>query len=317
MKAAAVFVLLTALALPAAAAAERTVYFTTGARTPGVSQIWSVPASGGEPRLLRRRMPDSPEGGVAALARSGRRILCVCRQDEVGSIRTDGTGLRRVGPLPRAVRYDVVTLGPDGRAYWVKAFTKVLSLAPGARKPEVFRAVRTSEAVVDERILPSPDGRRIAFVVYGCLVPGCPDGDLETLFSARVDGGDRVVVYQSSGEAKEIREVAWSADGSRLVFVDGTGEGDPKGELPNFYPPRYFVAPADGSDPAGVPLPLPEEAFNPFFSPGGDRLAFTAFTGRRYELRLATAAGAETGPLTRTACRYPGCIFPPRIFGWR
>ncbi len=310
-------ILMAALVLPAAAAGKQTVYFTTSTPLPGTSRIWSVPASGGKPQLVRRRMPDGPQGGAAALSRNGRRIFCVCRQDEVGSIRTDGTHLRRVGSLPRAIRYDLVTLGPDGRAFWVKAFTKVFSLAPGARKAGVFRAARTSESVVDERVVPSPDGRRIAFIVYGCLVPNCADDDLETLFSAKVDGSDRTVVYQSTGEGKEIGEVAWSADGRTLVFADGTGEGDPKGELPNFYPTQYLVAPADGSNPAGTPVALPDEGFNPFLSPSGSRFVYTSWARPRYALKTVPVAGGEATVLARTNCRYPACIFPPRVFAWR
>ena len=309
--------LLAFLALPAAAAAKPTVYFTRSGPVPGSSQIWSVPAAGGKAHLVRRRMPNGPQGGIVALSRDGRRIFCVCRQDEVGSIQADGSHLRRVGALPRAVRYDNVTLGPDGRAYWVKAFTKVYSLGPGGRKPTVFRAVRTSESVVDERIVPSPNGRRIAFIIYGCLVAGCSDGDLETLVSAKIDGSHRTVVYQSTGEGKEIGEVAWSADASKLILADGTGEGDPKGELPVFFPTKYLVAPTDGSNPAGALVTLPEEGFNPFFSPQGDRLAFTFWVRPNFALGTVPAAGSENTPLTRTSCRYPACEFPPRVFAWR
>jgi hypothetical protein len=317
VKAAAALAAFVVLVLPPAAAGRQAIYFVTSSRTPGTSQIWSVPARGGKPRLVRRRMPDGPEGGAAALSRDGGRIFCVCRQDEVSSIRTDGTHLRRVGSLPQAVRYDIVTLGPDGRAYWVKGSTKVFSLAPGARGPHVFRAVRTRYSVVDERVVPSPDGRRIAFVVYGCLVEGCADENVETLFTSRVDGGDRTVVYQSTGLGKEIQEVAWSADGSRLVFADGTGEGDPKGELPVFYPQQYLVAPANGANPAGTPVSLPEEGFNLFFSPDGSRFAFTSWAKPSFALNTVSASDGEPTVLTQTTCRYPACIFPPRVLAWR
>jgi hypothetical protein len=308
--------LLTVFAGPATATAERTVYFTAAGPF-GVAQVWSVDAAGGKAELLRRRMPVGPEGGAAALSRNGRKIFCVCRKDEVDSIGTGGGGLRRVGPLPRALRYGVVTLGPDGRAHWIRRFTTVYSLAPGARRPRVFRAVRNPESVVDERIVPSPDGRRIAYVAYGCLGPTCPDDGIETLLTAKVGGSGKTVVYQSTGEGKEIGEVAWSADGSQLIFVDGTGEGDPKGELPVFFPPRYLVAPADGSNPAATPIALPEGAFNPFFSPTADRLAFTVFNRGRFELQAATTGSAEASPLTKLHCRYPNCEFAPRVLGWR
>jgi len=304
------------LALPVPAFAAQTVYFTAAGPF-GVAQIWSVDAAGGKPELLRRRMPVGPEGGAAALSRSGKRIFCICRKDGVDSIAADGGGLRRVGPLPRALRYSVVTLGPDGSAHWIRRFTTVYSLAPGARKPRAFRAVRNPESVVDERIVPGPDGRRIAYVAYGCLGPTCPDDGIETLLTAKVGGSDKTVVYQSTGEGKEIGEVAWSADGSQLIFVDGTGEGDPKGELPVFFPPQYLVAPADGSNPAGAPIALPEGVFNPFFSPAADQLAFSAFDQGRFELRTAATGSAEASPLAKLHCRYPNCEFAPRVFGWR
>jgi hypothetical protein len=120
----------------------------------------------------------------------------------------------------------------------------------------------------------------------------------------------------ANGLGKEIGEVAWSADGSQLVFSDGTGEGDPKGELPVFFPPQYLVAPADGSNPAGTPVALPEEGFNPFFSPTAERFAFTFWARPNFALGTAPVGG-ESIPLTGTSCRYPFCEFPPRVFAWR
>lgn len=78
--------------------------------------------------------------------------------------------------------------------------------------------------------------------------------------TTRLDGSDRTLVYQGSGLGKEIYDVAWSPDGGRLIFSDGTGgESDPKGELPVHYPRQWFVAPSDGSNPAGTLVPLPEQ----------------------------------------------------------
>ncbi len=309
-------VLLFGLVLPAAAVGS-TVYFTRSGPTPGLSQIWSVPASGGKPRLLHRKLPDSPEGGVAALSRDGRRIFCICRKDEVDSVRTDGTHFRRVGSLPQAIRYDVVTLDPGGRAYWVRSNKTILSAAPGARRPRAIPGATRPEVVIDERVVPSPDGRRIAYIAYNCLVAACNDDDLETLLTAKVDGSDRTVVYQSTGEGKEIQEVAWSADGRKLLFADGTGEGDPKGELPVFFPTQYLVAEADGSNPQGTPVTIPHEGFHPFFAPGGDRVAFTYWSRPSFVLGTVPLAAGEAARLARTGCRYLACIFPPRVFAWR
>jgi hypothetical protein len=302
---------------PASAAASGRIFFTLGTRAPHLAALWSVRDGGGEARKLRARMPVGPEGGMAALSRDGKRILCICRHEEVDSVRLDGTNLRRVGRLPRAVRYDIVTLSSTGRAFWVKGNKRIVSRPAGSRKQQAFRAVPAPEAVVDERVVPSPDGSRIAFVVYGCIDPTCTDEDTETLLTADLDGGNRTVVYRGSGLAKEIWEVAWTADGSRLIFSDGTGEGDPKGELPVSYPRQYFVAPADGSNPAGTAVILPLNASDPFFSPDAARLVFSERTRSSVELWTAAADGSNPATLVPTSCRDFRCEFAPRAFGWR
>jgi WD40-like Beta Propeller Repeat len=316
LAAAAALCLLVALP-PASAAGDGGIFFTAGAREPHVSELWSVREGGGDARRLRARMPVGPEGGTATLSRDGRRILCICRRDEVDSVRLDGTHLSRLGPLPRAVRYDIVTLSSTGRAFWVKASKRIVSQRPGARKQRAFRGVAARDAAIDERVVPSPDGSRIAYVAYGCLDPNCSDEDTETLLTADVDGGDRTVVYRGAGLGKEIWEVAWSADGSRLIFSDGTGEGDPKGELPVHFPRRWFVAPADGSNPQGTPVDLPDEASDPFFSPDAGRLVFAERTRSAVNLVTAAADGSDPVALLPTSCRDFRCEFGPRVFGWR
>ena len=304
------------LALPTASATAGRIFFTVSARTPHVSQLWSVGEEGGDARVLRPRLPVGPEGGVATLSRDGGRILCICRREEVDSARLDGSHLRRVGLLPRAVRYDIVTLSSTGQAFWVKANKRIVSRRAGSRRQQAFRGVAAPEAVLDERVVPSPDGRRIAYVAYGCLDAICPGEDIQTLLTANADGSDRTVVFRSSGLAKEIWEVAWSPDGSRLIFSDGTGEGDPKGELPVSYPREYFVAPADGSNPAGTPVVLSLNASDPFFSPDATRLVFSERTRSSVELWTAAADGSNPASLVPTSCRDFRCEFAPRVFGW-
>lgn len=306
------------VALPiASAAGSGRIFFTVGSREPHISELWSVRDGGGDAQRLRARMPVGPEGGTATLSPDGKRILCVCRREEVDSVRLDGSHLRRLGSLPRAVRYDIVTLSSTGTAFWVKGYRRIVSRRAGARTQRSFRGAAAREAVIDERVVPSPDGSRIAYVAYGCFDPVCPDDDAETLLTADLDGGNRTAVYRSAGLGKEIWEVAWSADGSRLIFSDGTGEGDPKGELPVSYPRRYFVAPADGSNPAGTPVVLPLNASDPFFSPDASRLVFAERTRSSVELWTAGADGSNPVTLLPTSCRDFRCEFAPRVFGWR
>lgn len=305
---------LAAASVTTASAAAGTIYFTVGSHEPHISELWSVREDGTRLERLRRQMPVGPEGGTATLARDGRHILCLCRRGEIDSVRTDGTGLRRIGPQPTGTRYDVVTLSSTGWAFWVKGFTRIFAQHAATGKRRSFTAAKTSPTV-DFRVVPSPDGSRIAYVVYGCLVAGCPGEDLETLVTARIDGSDRTVVYRGEGLGKEIWDVAWSPDGSRLVFSDGTGEGDPKGELPVSYPRQIFIAPSDGSEPQGQLLPFPETASNPIFSPAGDRLVLAAPFGHRYTLQLTPLEAFAPTSLPGTGC-HAYCEFSSRPFAW-
>lgn len=299
---------------PSAAAAPGTLFFTVGSPTPHIAQFWSVKENGAHPELLRRRMPVDPEGGTAELARDGKRIFCVCRQGEIDSVRTDGTHLRRLGALPRGTRYDVVTLSSTGWAFWVKGYKWIIGQRAG-EKPRTI-ATFSNGVVIDERVVPSPDGRRLAVVAYGCLVPGCPTDETESVLTMRLDGSDRALVYQGTGLGKEIYDVAWSADGDRLILSDGTGgESDPKGELPVFYPRQWFLAPGDGSDPAGTVIPLPESANHPFFSPDGTRLAFTTAASGGPRLTIAGLDGTAPRLLPGIGCR-SYCEFAPRVVAW-
>lgn len=293
---------------PSAGAAPGKIFFTVGSPEPHIAQLWSVREDGGRLRLLRRQMPVDPEGGTAVLARDRKRILCICRQGEINSVRTDGTHLRRLDTLPRGTRYDVVTLSSTGWAFWVKGYKWIVAQKAG-EKPRTI-ATFSGGAVIDEGVIPSPDGRRLAVVVYG------PADNVESVVTIRLDGSDRTLVYQGSGLGKEIYDVAWSPDGGRLILSDGTGgEADPKGELPVHYPRLWFVAPSDGSNPAGTVLPLPEQISYPSFSPDGTRLAFTAYVGGGPRLTVAGLDGGAAHSLPGSGCR-SYCEFAPRVVAW-
>lgn len=307
-------VLAAAVATPASAAAG-TIYFTAGSPEPHIAQLWSVREDGSGLERLRRQMPVGPQGGTASLARDGRHLLCLCKRGEVDSVRLDGSHLRRLGPQPAGTRYDVVTLSATGWAFWVKDYSRVFAQEVAGGKRFSFAASKSRSTAVDLRVVPSPDGRRIAYAVYGCLQAPCPSEDVQTLVTADLDGSDRTVVYRGEGLAKEIWDVAWSPDGSQLVFSNGTGEGDPKGELPVSYPRQLFLAPADGSEPQGHPLPFPETASDPVFSPAGDRLALSAPLGQRFALQMTSLDAFAPTPLPGTSCR-AYCEFSPRPIAW-
>jgi WD40 repeat protein len=308
-------VLLASTCATTASATAGTIYFTTGSPEPRIAQLWSVREDGSGLERLRRQMPVGPQGGTATLARDGRHLLCLCKRGEVDSVRLDGSHLRRLGPQPPGTRYDLVTLSATGWAFWVEGYTRVFAQQVAGGKRFSFAASKSRSAAVDLRVVPSPDGQRIAYAVYGCLQAPCPSEDVQTLVSADLDGSDRTVVYRGEGLAKEIWDVAWSPDGSQLVFTNGTGEGDPKGELPVSYPRQLFVVPADGSEPQGRPLPFPETASDPAFSPAGDRLVLSAVLDQRFALQITPLDSFAPTPLPGTSCR-AYCEFSPRPIAW-
>jgi hypothetical protein len=307
--------LLVAMTAMATRAAADTVFFTVGSPEPHIAELWSVRTDGSGLERLRRQMPVGPEGGTATLASDGRHILCLCRRDEVDSVRIDGTHLRRIGPQPAGTRYDVVTLSSTGWAFWVKDYSRIFAQQVGTRKRYSFLATNPRFTAADLTVVPSPDGRRIAYAVNGCPQANCPNEDLQTLFAADLDGNNRTVVYRGGGLAKEIWDVAWSPDGSQLVFSNGTGEGNPKGELPVSYPRQFYLAPSDGSEPQGRPLALPETASNPIFSPAADQLVLKAPTGSGFLVQTTPLETYLPVPLSGTGCR-AYCEFSPRPFAW-
>jgi hypothetical protein len=307
--------LLAASAASATSAGAGTIFYTVGSHEPHIAELWSVREDGSRLERLRRQMPVGPQGGVATLARDGRRILCLCRRGEVDSVRLDGTHLQRIGPQPAGTRYDVVTLSSTGWAFWVKDFSRIVAQKAGTRKRYSFLATKPGYTAADLTVVPSPDGRRIAFAVYGCAQAGCPDDELQTLFTADLDGSNRTVVYRGGGLAKEIWDIAWSPDGSQLVFSNGTGEGDPKGELPVSYPRQFYLAPSDGSEPQGRPLPLPEIATDPIFSPASDQLVLRAASGSRFLVQTTPLDTYLPVPLHGTGC-HAYCEFSSRPFAW-
>lgn len=304
---AAALVLAALLVAAPASAAPGTIFFTTSAPGPHVVQLWSVREDGSRPQRLRRQLPVGPEGGVAAISRDGRKVFCVCREGEVDSVRRDGSQLRRLGKLPPTTRFKVLTLGSGGEAFWVKGNKWVYGKKPEGKPRKV--ATFNGGVVVDERVVPSPDGRRLAVVAYGA-------GDVESVLTMRRDGSERTLVYQGTGLGKEIYDVAWSPNGKQLLLSDGTGgESDPKGELPVHYPRQWFLVPSDGSNPAGALLPLLAQASNPAFSPDGTQLAFTVNWGDGPQLTIAGLDGLGPRTVPGTVCR-SSCEFAPRVVGW-
>lgn len=112
-------------------------------------------------------MPVGPEGGTAALSRDGKRIFCICRRGEIN-----------------------LTRG-----------SRIMVREAGSEKNLFLARFNPRSVFVDECVVPSPDGRRVAAVVYGCLNLGCPE-DFQSVVTVRLDGGGRTGIYTSVGLGK-------------------------------------------------------------------------------------------------------------------
>lgn len=281
-----------------------TIFFTVGAPHRAEGQLWSVRANGRHPRLLRDAMPLGPEGPEAVLTRDWRRILCLCRRGEIDSLHSDGSHLQRLGRRPAGTP----VLSSNGWVLRVRRANRLLAQRPdGSRRHLVARL----GAGIDERVVPSPRGDRVAFVVYGCLDAECSGGSGEGLETVSVRGGRVSTVY---GTDEEFDNVQWSRDERKLIFSVGAGpEADPEATLPE---DRWVLAPSDASG-AGRVLPIREEIGSPFFSPAGSRLAVARLSRSGYE-QLATIGLGDRRlrPLLTTRCRRPLCLASLRVIDW-
>jgi TolB protein len=121
----------------------------------------------------------------------------------------------------------------------------------------------------------SPDGEWIAFVAQGVGSPGLPDG----IYRMRPDGSDRQLVL----ELDDLRSgLDWSPDGQSLAFsTRASGSG-----------PEIFTVRRDGTGLSQL-TNEPRPAFDPAFSPRGDRIVFTA----EGVLKLMDSNGGNTNKL--------------------
>ena len=104
----------------------------------------------------------------------------------------------------------------------------------------------------------SPDGEWIAFVAQGDGSPGLPDG----IYRMRPDGSERQLVVA----LKDLRKgLDWSADGQSLAFSTRAKDSGPE----------VFTVRPDGTGLTQL-TNEPRPAFDPAFSPRGDRIVFTA-----------------------------------------
>lgn len=136
----------------------------------------------------------------------------------------------------------------------------------------------------------SPDGSQFAFIRYR---PGPMPGPQPFLaqqvgiFVANMDGSNvRQVVAYGVAQAHELASASWSPDGRHIASATRNG--------------RLFVVRVDGTGLKQLSLDVDGGyfAYQPDWSPSGDRLVFGMFAGGQPDLYVADADGSNLVRLT-------------------
>jgi TolB protein len=197
-----------------------------------------------------RRIPGSGHDADAAWSPDGR-LLAFTRRDRLHVMRPDGRGARAL--RSDGLAHSGPTWSPDSReiAFWRGNFRSGGIYAVRLDGSGFRRIVQRADGYGGPSW--SPDGRRLAF------------GRRFQIFIVNADGSDLRRIAR--GFPAAYYEPDWSPDGRRLVFRSDFG---------------LVVVNADGSGKRRItraPNELSQDA-NPRWSPGGERIAFSAYRGR-------------------------------------
>ena len=183
----------------------------------GQSQIWIVPATGGEPKLIVRPQPSywhgwSPDGKTLA--------YCAERNGnfDVYTIPANGgeeTRLTTAEGLDDGPDYT-----PDGQwIYFNSVRSGLMQIwrmhADGSGQELVSRG----PAGADWFAHPSPDGKWIVYIAYDQSVKEHPPNKNVVLKLAPIAGGDPKVLVTLFGGQGTINVNSWSPDSARFAFV--------------------------------------------------------------------------------------------------
>ncbi|HEX8752750.1 MAG TPA: hypothetical protein VF731_04960 [Solirubrobacterales bacterium] len=266
-------------------------------------KLWSVHADGSGRRLLRSGVVTGPSGVAAVLARDRKRILCLCRKDEIDSMRLDGSRMRAIGRRPKGTKYDTVELAANGEPIWVdERHDRLVMERPDRSHRRVVGTPRPGEYLESFAVSPAVD--KVAFAAGSCGHGEC----WVNVWIQAIGGGSKKLAYRTAGE-RDVGGLQWSGDGRALAFVDFPEEE--KGVEPA--DPNEHLLVYSGGKATEVPVAAPASPFPPFFSP--DRSTLAVGGKRAGRIYAVAAAGGPPRLITDTGCR-GGCLFGPSVFGW-
>ena len=237
-------------------------------------------------------------GAIAMVPRDGGRLSILPGLEEAGVVEATAGGGNEVSPDGRLIAFS--GYGPE-RPIAVHIYTVPVE---GGDPVRITFGPRTRQ---DRFPSWSPDGHRIAFLRTGpegseiWVVPAAggaaervttsahnvayagirwsPDGRFIACFSGDgavqivpVDGGPARKIVEIEGRLRGHNELAWSPDGSRLVYADGGG---------------IWVVPAEGGVPREIRTGVNARASNLDWSPDGETIVFQAASSPEPELWLA------------------------------
>lgn len=184
----------------------------------GHSQVYVLPLSGGEPRLVTEKAPSYLHG----ISPDGRRLAyCASRDGEfdVYDIAVSGGEERRLTTAPGLD--DGPEYTPDGKYIWFNSVR--------AGKMQLFRMTADGEQQTRMTFTQrnewfphiSPDGQRVAYLSYGPEVdPGAhPPGKDVELRVMNIDGTGERKLRSLFGGQGTLNVNSWAPDSARIAYV--------------------------------------------------------------------------------------------------
>lgn len=186
-------------------------------QTDGPSQIYILPSSGGEPRLVTELGPSywhgwSPDGKTLT--------YCAQRDGEydIYTIPVEGGAEKRLTDAPGLD--DGPEYSPDGKyIYFNSVRTGMMKIwrmnADGSNEEQLTSGSEYNDWFAH----PSPDGEQLVFVSFDKSVEGHPANKNVSLRIMPASGGDPRVLARFFGGQGTINVPSWSPDGSQFAFV--------------------------------------------------------------------------------------------------